>query len=142
MIASESKWRAFEFAAKPVMIQDANKAYITLQKIVEDMETFGPDWVVGQRALRNVSPVFGSVGRRLLSRFETEGQRKNYVRYRFGSTRSRILDYMIDGNDRMAKRLIREWNNSFPERPIMYDDVDASAINDRLMNKYKKEINP
>ena len=142
IIASESKWRAFEFAAKPVMIQDANKAYITLQKIVEDMETFGPDWVVGQRALRNVSPVFGSVGRRLLSRFETEGQRKNYVRYRFGSTRSRILDYMIDGNDRMAKRLIREWNNSFPERPIMYDDVDASAINDRLMNKYKKEINP
>jgi len=49
---------------------------------------------------------------------------------------------MIDGNDRMAKRLIREWNNSFPERPIMYADVDSSAINDRLMNKYKKEINP
>lgn len=142
IIASENKWRALDFALKPAVAQDASKAYTTLQKLLADMETFGPDWVVGQRALRNVAPVFGSVGRRLVSRFETEGQRKNYVKYRFGAIRSRVLDYMIDENDRMAKRLIREWNNSFPERPFMYDDIGPEAINDRLMNKYKKQMNP
>ena len=142
IVASESKWRALEFAAKPAIAQDANKAYQTLQKLVTDMDTFGPDWVVGQRAIRNVAPVFCTVGRRVLSRFETEGQRKNYVKFRLTKVRPRILDYMIDGNDRMAQRLIREWNNSFPERPIMYDDIDVDAINERLMSKYKKEMNP
>jgi hypothetical protein len=49
---------------------------------------------------------------------------------------------MIAGDSRMAQRLIREWNNSFPERPIRYDDINASEINLRLMRKYKKSMNP
>ena len=142
IIASESKWRALEFAAKPVLIQDASKAYSALQRLVADTGTFGPTWVTGQRAARNVAPVFGSVGRRLLSRLETEGQRKNYVKYRLTKIRPRILDYLIEGNDRMANRLVREWNNSFPDRPLTYEDIDVDAINERLMNKYKKEMNP
>lgn len=142
IIASESKWRALEFAAKPVLIQDASKAYSALQRLVTDSGTFGPTWVTGQRAARNVAPVFGSVGRRLLSRLETEGQRKNYVKYRLTKIRPRILDYLIEGNDRMANRLVREWNNSFPERPLTYDDIDVDAINKRLMTIYKKEMSP
>ena len=142
IIASESKWRALEFAAKPVLIQDASKAYSALQRLVADTGTFGPTWVTGQRAARNVAPVFGSVGRRLLSRLETEGQRKNYVKYRLTKIRPRILDYLIEGNDRMANRLVREWNNSFPERPLTYDDIDVDAINKRLMTIYKKEMSP
>jgi len=142
IMASESKWRALEFAAKPVLIQDAGKAYSALQRLVADIETFGPSWVTAQRAARNVAPVFGSVGRRLLGRLETQGQRKSYVKYRLTKIRPRILDYLIDGNDRMANRLVREWNNSFPERPLTYEDIDVDAINERLMNKYKKEINP
>ena len=142
IMASESKWRALEFAAKPVLIQDAGKAYSALQRLVADIETFGPSWVTAQRAARNVAPVFGSVGRRLLGRLETQGQRKSYVKYRLTKIRPRILDYLIDGNDRMANRLVREWNNSFPERPLTYEDIDVDAINERLMNKYKKEMNP
>jgi len=42
----------------------------------------------------------------------------------------------------MANRLVREWNNSFPERPLTYEDIDVDAINERLMNIYKKEMNP
>ena len=142
IMASESKWRALEFAAKPVLIQDASKAYSALQRLVTDMGVFGPTGVTAQRAARNVAPIFGSVGRRLISRLETEGQRKNYVKYRLTKIRPRILDYLIDGNDRMANRLVREWNNSFPERPLTYEDIDVDAINERLMNKYKKEMNP
>jgi len=143
IIASESKWRALEFAAKPVMIQDASKAYTTLQKIVNDMEDFGPSWVVGQRAMTNIAPVFGSIPRRLMEQaFRTKGQRTQYIRTRLGQIRPRILDYMISGDNRMAQRLIREWNNSFPERPLRYDDINASEINKRLMRKYKKSMNP
>ena len=42
----------------------------------------------------------------------------------------------------MANRLVREWNNSFPERPLTYDDIDVDAINKRLMTIYKKEMSP
>ena len=107
-----------------------------------DMETFGPDWVVGRRAIRNIAPVFGSAARRVLEQAETKGQREAYVTFRLSKIRPKILDYMIAGNHRMSKRLIREWNNSFPERPLMIDDIDARAINDRLMRKYKKSMNP
>ena len=143
IIASESKWRALEFAVKPAIAQDANKAYITLQKILKDTEDFGLGFHVGQRALRNIAPVFGTIPRRLMERqFETTGQRKSYVKFRYSKIHPRILDYMIDGNYRMSQRLIREWNKSFPERPIMYDDIGPKAINRRLENKYEKQMNP
>ena len=142
IIAAESTWRAIDFAVKPAMIQDANKAYVTLQRLMADMETFGPDWVVGRRAIRNIAPVFGSAARRVLEQAETKGQREAYVKFRLSKIRPKILDYMIAGNHRMSKRLIREWNNSFPERPLMIDDIDARAINDRLMRKYEKSMNP
>jgi len=142
IINSESKWRAIEFAVKPAMIQDASKAYQALQRLQQDLDIFGPSWVTAQRSVRNVAPIFGSVGRRVLSRLETPGQRANYVKFRLGRTRAKILDFMIDENTLMAERTIREWNNSFPERPIRYEDIDINAINQRLMTKYKKQLNP
>ena len=142
ILASESKWRALEFAVKPVLIQDANKAYIALQKVIADIETFGPTGVVAQRGLRNVAPVFGSAGRRVLERFETDQQRKDYVKFRFGRARANIIDLMMEGDVTRATRLIKQWNNSFPERIITYDDIGPKAINERLMRKYKKQMNP
>ena len=143
IVASESTWRSLDFAVKPAILQDANKAYITLQKIMKDTEDFGLGFHVGQRALRNIAPVFGTIPRRFMERqFETTGQRESYVKFRYSKIHPRILDYMVDGNDRMAQRLIREWNKSFPERPIMYDDIGPKAINRRLKNKYEKRMNP
>ena len=142
IIASESTWRALEFAAKPAIAQDAMKSYVALQKLLKDMDEFGLGWHVAQRAIKNVAPIGGTIPRRLAQRVETKGQRAAYVKYRYSKIHPRILDYMSDGNNRMAQRLIREWNRSFPERPIMYDDIGPKAINRRLMNKYKKRMNP
>jgi len=142
IVASESKWRALEFAAKPAMVQDAMKSYDALQKLVSDMGDFGLGFHVAQRTLKNIAPIFGTIPRRAAQRLETKGQRDSYVKYRYSKIHPRILDYMSEGNNRMAQRLIREWNNSFPERPIMYDDIGPKAINRRLMNKYEKRMNP
>ena len=142
IVSSESKWRALEFAAKPAMIQDAMKSYDALQKLLSDMEDFGLGFHVAQRTLKNIAPIFGTIPRRAAQRLETKGQRESYVKYRYSKVHPRILDYMSEGNHRMAQRLIREWNNSFPERPIMHDDIGPKAINRRLMNKYKKRMNP
>jgi hypothetical protein len=142
ILASESRWRALEFAAKPAIIQDAGKAYTAFQKLIADVETFGPTGITLQRSLRNVAPMAGSAARRVLERFETPKQRQDYVKFRLGRTRARILDAMIDGNDDFAKRLIVQWNSSFPERLLTYDDIGPQAINKRLLTKYKKQINP
>ena len=45
---------------------------------------------------------------------------------------------MLDGNDVMVKRLIREWNNEFIERPLMMDDINTEEINKYLMRKYER----
>ena len=142
IVASESKWRALEFAAKPAVVQDALKAYDAMQKLMKDTEDFGLGFHTMQRSLKNIAPILGTVPRRAAQRLQTKGQRESYVKFRYSKIHPRILDYMIDGNDRMARRLIREWNRSFPERPIMYDDIGPKAINRRLENKYEKQMNP
>ena len=142
ILASESRWRALEFAAKPAIIQDAGKAYTALQKLITDIETFGPTGITLQRSVRNIAPMAGSAARRVLERFETPKQRQDYVKFRLGRTRAKILDAMIDGDDAFANRLIKQWNNSFPERILTYEDIGPEAINQRLLTKYKKQINP
>ena len=49
---------------------------------------------------------------------------------------------MIEGDVTRATRLIKQWNNSFPDRILTYDDIGPDSINQRLMRKYKKQINP
>jgi len=142
IMASENTWQSLEFAVKPAVAQDAMKAYSALQKIITDSKDFGLGFHTMQRSLKNIVPIFGTIPRRIAQQFETTGQRESYVKFRYSKIHPRILDYMIDGNSRMAQRLIREWNGSFPERPIMYDDIGPKAINRRLENKYKKRMNP
>ena len=45
---------------------------------------------------------------------------------------------MLDENDVMVKRLIKEWNNAFPERPLMMDDIGVEEINKYLMRKHTR----
>ena len=142
IMASENTWQSLEFAVKPAIAQDAMKAYIALQKIITDSKDFGLGFHTMQRSLKNIAPILGTIPRRAAQQLQTTGQRESYVKFRYSKIHPRILDYMIDGNNRMAQRLIREWNNSFPERPIMYDDIGPKAINRRLMNKYEKRMNP
>ena len=54
------------------------------------------------------------------------------------STKKQIFDYMLEGNDIMVKRLIREWNREFIERPLMMDDINVEQINKYLMRKHER----
>ena len=53
-------------------------------------------------------------------------------------TKKKIFDYMLRDNDIMVKRIIREWNNAFPERPLMMDDISPAEINKYLMRKHTR----
>ena len=89
-----------------------------------------------------IAPVFGTVPRRLAERIEPEGQRKSYVKYRKGLTRSKILDYIIEGDSIRATRLIKNWNRTFPTNPLLYDDISIDQITKRIIKKAKKRANP
>ena len=102
------------------------------------------DYGIGfaSRMPKYFAPIFGTVPRRFAKRFEPAGQKQSYLEYRKGLLRSRILDYLIDGNSEMATRLIRKWNKSNPAEAFHYDDVSFDAVYKRLENKYKKRANP
>tara|TARA_R110002012_G_scaffold263824_1_gene447057 strand:- start:515 stop:796 length:282 start_codon:yes stop_codon:yes gene_type:complete len=89
-----------------------------------------------------IAPILGTVPRRLAQRIEPAGQKESYVKYRKGLTRSKILDFLIEGDSIRATRLIKNWNRSFPQNPILYDDIGVSEITDRLLRKAKKKSRP
>jgi len=135
IVASESKWRSIEFLAKPAIIQDTFKLYNAMLRIGTDMVELGPNAVTAQRAVKYVAPVFGTVPRRLARLAETPKQRADRRRTMLTSTKKKIFDYMLRDNDIMVKRLIREWNAEFIERPLMMDDIGPEEINKYLMRK-------
>ena len=95
-----------------------------------------------KRLPKYIAPVFGTVPRRLAQRIEPAGQKESYVKYRKGLTRSKILDYIIEGDDIRATRLIRNWNSTFPQNPLLYDDISVDEITKRIISKAKKRANP
>ena len=138
IIASESIWRNVEFFAKPVIIQDALKIYDAMLRIGTDMVELGPHAITAQKAIKYVAPVFGTAPKRFARRFETPKQRADRRRTMLTATKKEIFDYMLQGNDIMVKRLIREWNKEFVERPLMMDDISPKEINKYLMRKHER----
>lgn len=141
VVAAENKIRALEFVGKPAVVQDFDKIWTAMTSTWVNIGEYGGLGAV-QRIPRYIGPALGSIPRRALERFETEGQRKSYVKYRKGLTRSKILDSIIEGNSIRATRLIANWNRAFPENPILYDDVDVDSITERIINKAKKRAMP
>tara|TARA_Y100000401_G_scaffold117233_1_gene125240 strand:- start:72 stop:4055 length:3984 start_codon:yes stop_codon:yes gene_type:complete len=141
IVAAENTIRALEFAGKPAVLQDLSKIWLTMTKTWENIGEYGGIGAL-QRMPKYLAPALGTVPRRLAERIEPAGQRKTYVKYRKGLTRSKILDHIIEGNDIKATRLIKNWNKTFPENPILYDDVSVDAITKRIISKAKKKANP
>ena len=141
IVAAENTIRALEFAGKPAVVQDFDKIWTAMSKTWENIKDYGGMGAL-QRMPKYIAPVFGTVPRRIAQRFETEGQRKSYVKYRKGITRSKILDYIIEGDSVRATRLIVNWNKSFPVNPILYDDIAVDQITKHIVNKAKKKANP
>tara|TARA_R100001086_G_C11847025_1_gene260416 strand:- start:285 stop:4046 length:3762 start_codon:yes stop_codon:yes gene_type:complete len=141
IIASESKWRALEFALKPVLIKDAETLYTVVQKVSKDIEEIGFNSITAQRSAKYFQPLLGASARRVLRTFETPKQRSDYRRTRLGVIKKEIFDSMLDGDDARVKRIILNWNNTFPERPLTQDDLSPSQINRYLERKYlRKEL--
>ena len=138
IVASESPWRNVEFAFKPVIAQDAFKLYDALLRIGTDLSELGPHGITLQRSAKYISPVFGTLPKRAAKLLETPKQRADRRRTMLTSTKKKIFDYMLDENDVMVKRLIKEWNNAFPERPLMMDDIGVEEINKYLMRKHTR----
>jgi hypothetical protein len=141
IVASENTIRALEFAGKPAVVQDFDKIWTAMTKTWENLGEYGGIGAL-QRLPKYIAPVLGTVPRRLAERIEPAGQRKSYVKYRKGLTRAKILDFIIEGDSVKATRLINNWNRSFPESPLLYDDISVDEITKRIINKAKKRANP
>ena len=141
IVASENTIRALEFAGKPAVVQDFDKIWTAMTKTWENIGEYGGIGAL-QRMPKYVAPVLGTVPRRLAEQIEPEGQRKAYVSYRKGLTRSRILDHIIDGDSIKATRLLNNWNRTFPQNPLLYDDISVDEITKRIILKAKKRANP
>ena len=141
VVAAENTIRALEFAGKPAVFQDFDKIWTTMTKTWENIGGYGGIGAI-QRMPKYLAPAFGTVPRRLAERIEPAGQRKSYIRQRKGLTRSKILDYIIEGDDIKASRLIKNWNRTFPTNPLLYDDISIDAIKNRIIYKAKKKLNP
>lgn len=141
IVASENTIRALEFAGKPAVVQDFDKIWTAMTKTWENIGDYGGIGAL-QRMPKYVAPVLGTVPRRLAEQIEPEGQRKAYVSYRKGLTRAKILDHIIDGDSIKATRLLNNWNRTFRQNPLLYDDISVEEITKRIILKAKKRANP
>ena len=140
IVAAENTRQAIEFAVAPVLRQDADKAYKSVVKFAADTEDFGIGGAI-KRAPKNLAPIFGTGVRRLAQRVETKRQRSDYLKYRKGVIRGRILDSLIMGNTASAKKILGEWNRVYGyENPILLDDVDFDDVFDRLIKSKIKSL--
>jgi hypothetical protein len=137
IVANENKIRAIEFAFKPAIVQDFDKIWSAMTRTIEDTKTYGLG--TAKRLPKYVAPILGTVPRRFAEKFEPVGQRNAYVlrikQLRLGD----IRDAIIEGNSDKAVRLIQDYNRTYgSENPILYDDYDADAITERIINRIKK----
>ena len=142
ILANEDKARALEFLVKPAIFQDASKAISAVQRSYKDIQDYGIGLKTGQRSIKYLAPIFGTVPRRIAQQAETEGQKETYTRYRKGIVKGRILDAFINDNEKEAIKIMDAWNRAYPEDGIYSDDIDSNAIYDRIIKKEKKRYNP
>lgn len=144
IVANENKIRAIEFAGKPAIVQDLDKIWSAMTRTIEDTKDYGLG--AAFRMPKYVAPVLGTIPRRGLERFERKfapGQREAYVKRIKQLRLSDIKDAIIEGDSNKATRLIFDYNRTFgSENPIGYEDYDADAITERIINKAKKRANP
>ena len=144
IVANENKIRALEFAGKPAIVQDLDKIWSAMTRTIEDTKDYGLG--AAFRLPKYVAPILGTIPRRGLERVEKRfapGQRKSYVLRMKQLRLADIKDAIIDGDSNKATRLIFDYNRTFgSENPIGYEDYDADAITERIINKAKKRANP
>ena len=137
IIASEDKLRALEFVGKPAIYSDLEKIYDTTISFWKDSGEFGIDAAV-RRAPQRLSRVLGAFPARVATRFQTDQQKESYLTFRRGVVKSRILDALIAKNKRKAMRALEEWNSTYPEKRLTYEDIGIDAVIKRYEKKLKR----
>ena len=89
-----------------------------------------------RRVPSRASRLLGAFPARLASRLQTKQQKESYLTFRKGIIKNRILDALTIRNNREAMKILKEWNNAYPEKRITYEDISISAVIDR----YKKRL--
>ena len=134
IIASEERLKAAEFFVKPAHYADAEKIYKTLVSVYEESDQFGIDAAVRRGAVGSAR-LLGALPWRIATIFQTKQQEDQYLTFRKGVIKSRILDAIIAKNKRKAMRILKEWNEAYPEKRLTYDDIGAGAVLDRIKRK-------
>ena len=137
IIASEEKLRSLEFLGKPAIYSDLEKIYDTTISFWKDSGEFGIDAAV-RRAPQRLSRVLGAFPARVATRFQTDQQKESYLTFRRGVVKSRILDALIAKNKRKAMRALEEWNSTYPEKRLTYEDIGIDAVIKRYEKKLKR----
>ena len=135
IISAEDKLQSAEFLAKPAVLSDAEKIYDTVIRFYKESGEFGLDAAV-RRVPSRASRLLGAFPARLASRLQTKQQKESYLTFRKGIIKNRILDALTIRNNREAMKILKEWNNAYPEKRITYEDISISAVIDR----YKKRL--
>ena len=63
-------------------------------------------------------------------------------KYRRGIVKGRILDAYIKEQEGEAVKILKAWNNAYPDLYIESDEIDGNAIYDRIIKKEEKRYNP
>ena len=141
IVANENRIRALEFAFKPAVVQDFDKIWSAMTRTMQDTKDYGLGAAL--RAPKYIAPVLGTVPRRALERIEPAGQRESYVKRVKQLRLIDIKDAIIDGNSNKAVRFIEDYNRTYgSENPITYENYNADAITERIINKIKKRLKP
>ena len=135
---------ALKFLAYPPFISDMENMITKFLPAVEkDFTNYRQDALLRMpsRMMRLTGSSFLREGAK---RFETTGMTLDRIK----STRSRRLSKILTMLERASEPAdydkvvgeIRDWNQSFPQSPILSSDVSAKKIYKRKLRKYKKQV--
>lgn len=130
IISADNYAKSLKFAATPVYVSDAIKAYQVLEDTELDRRKYD-DWaIVAKRTPSRAGQFFGSLPKYLTKRAQTTGQKKGRIKFFKGRERTEIINLILDGKGEAAGKRIALWNLNYPLSPIEigFDDIKGKII--------------
>ena len=142
ILDAEDKLAAVKFLVSPVMMSDLEKLYSGTQSLSNNIDTFGLNTVALQRSVKGYAGIFGSVPRHLARRVEMPGQEKKIISTEKGKLRSKIFDFILEGKQKKAQQLIKDWNKKRRTNPFTTYDISDSDIYQYVARKARIKASP
>ena len=142
ILDAEDKLAAVKFLVSPVMMSDMEKLYSGTRSLANNIDTFGLNTVALQRSVKGYAGIFGSVPRHLARRVEMPGQEKKIISTEKGKLRSKIFDFILEGKQKKAQQLIKDWNKKRRTNPFTTYDISDSDIYQYVARKARIKASP